>query len=213
MKRFCAVMLSLGFCALYGDQLPTTLQQLSQIPIDVKQLSAVLKQAPEISNFFRSLHQDDFAKNLDLALKPIAQIGQLLEGYDVLKGDFLGAVKAGQNIPKIVVCAKASAAVRQGDSANAKVCQQIGCVDRAQCIKSGIAEVRALLKPFIQDIFIGYTVNGKPEQGLLLTGFDMVQQPQLKKEIAPVITVLTEILKFIDAIDNMIIVEPARGKS
>ncbi|MFA6066229.1 MAG: hypothetical protein WC707_03535 [Candidatus Babeliaceae bacterium] len=168
------------------------------------QIGQALEYAPEIESFLRRSHESS-AQDIESILGPLEKIGALLSDIDVIGTDIQNAVEAVQNMPKIMSCNKASNEALRGNSPNAAICRSLGCLDHTSCIKRGISEMKMILKPFINDIFLGYVSQGVIKQGIVFDALDIINEPQLKHELISVINVLEQILHFIDIVDDMIV--------
>lgn len=124
---------------------------------------------------------------LGMLKDPVKNLGRLVIALDQLLLDVEIATKAAQEFPKIVRCSKMKEELRKNDP----MCKSVKSdVTRAQVVGRALGRLRLMLKPLLDDFFIGYVdQSGKQQPGLAFIMLDMVQQPgqkgQLEKIIGP----------------------------
>jgi hypothetical protein len=125
---------------------------------------------------------------LGMLADPVKHLGAIVKNLPQMLVDLQIAVEAARDLSKITKCAKMKEEIRVNDP----TCKEVGAaMTRARVVAKAIGRIRLVLKPVVQDLFIGYTdKDGAVQPPALNTILDMVQQPGQKAEIKKIADVL-----------------------
>lgn len=173
-------------------------------PVDIKTVNNVINTLPELIKLLESVQAKNVAEKLAMASEPLSKLSQLLTQLDKITQDFTKASAAAKDLPKYLVCTKATKSQLSGTSPAALECQRLQCTDKTTCLKMGLGQVRTVLSSLLEDLLLGFEVDGKLQEGILLTVLDLIQQPELKAKVLPLIDDLKKIIEFLTELERIL---------
>lgn len=159
---------------------------------------------------------DNTPFKVDVIIDPAKNIGRLLDMAEKFEADLFTAQKKWAEIRTMAVCLKVKqetrAKLNQDGMKNPKTgkalpnCAAVGCAgSRAECLKKAVIDLQVILRPFIEDVFVGYKKGDKQMEGISFVLLDLVQQPGAKKELQVVVEPLKAVLRVLDVLSKAIV--------
>lgn len=203
-------------CALFFVLIPVIALYAIDLPegkidstLDVKKITEVLQAVTAVIDVTKGFSSVLFEQSklpltfLDTIQQPIGKFLDLVQDLSVVTQDFLASHESGKKIVTIAQCSRMTdyQLHRQKIAEN---CSPVGCFDHPSCIKNGLESFILLLKPFIQDLFFGFSVYKKQRPGLLFSMLDLAKQDELKLSLKNAAEPLQEILSFLEDLNTQI---------
>lgn len=166
-------------------------------------ISAQADTLGDISSVLREGFVEDILKFLKFG-PIIGTVKELANALDALAGLQLSiprAVLAGSTMKKRTLCIKLPPKTRGLQPQ----CIEISCAgNRPECLKKAVADVRHMLNPLINGLFLGYKKGDKEVKGLIPILLDMIQQSQAKKDLAVVTDALERVMNVLKTLEKAI---------
>lgn len=144
--------------------------------------------------------------NLSQVVAPAREIANLLEALEKLETDLRIAQTKSAELKGMAYCAKLPKKLRMKLTTNKPKlpnCKKLGCDgSRADCLQKAIAHLKIILRPFIDDLLLGYETENVHKQGIAFTLIDLAQQPAARKRLEALVEPLQRVMHVLDILEK-----------
>ncbi len=174
--------------------------QIQKHSQEIKDLGQALKVFPSIVEVMRLTHPET-ADKLVTSVEPVQETGELMLTVASLLDTVEPLLTSLTQINTRIVC---SIGNKEQRSKNNR-CVEIGCVNRTDCVKKIVVDLKMLLSALVDHLIFGFTDANKVfHPGIIDSILLISNQEKIRTDLEPVINALSISLQVIGEIEKLI---------